>query len=178
MVHLESNAYFSRDRRHRYWLSRTLTLNPGVVAFVGLNPSTADEHTDDPTVRRCIGFAMAWGYGRMLMLNLHAFRSTDPKGLYTADDPVGPENASLVLTLANAADNVICAWGANALHRDAAVIAERLAAIPGVGCFGLTKGGHPKHPLYLPANNPVFPWPGVKDLATFGRPLPPAVVVP
>lgn len=174
MKYLDCNAYFSRDRRHRYWLSRQMSMDPGCVAFVGLNPSTADERTDDPTVRRCIGYAMTWGYGRMLMLNLHAYRSTDPRGLEYVDDPVGEENATQLLALARAADLVVCAWGANALHVDAIDIAHTMAAtVEDLKCFGLTKDGHPKHPLYLAATTPLAPWPGLPmSMKAFGHRLP------
>ena len=161
MKYLHSGAHFSPDRVHRYWLVRQMTTDPGIVAFVGLNPSTADEHQDDPTVRRCVGFAREWGYGRMVMLNAYAYRSTDPRALYTAPDPVGPENARAVLNLANGADLVVVAWGANLLTPDAQRIAEALSRVKDVKCFGLTKDGHPKHPLYLSNATRLVDWPGL-----------------
>lgn len=166
MKYLHSSAHFSPDRAHRYWLVRQMSTSPGIAAFVGLNPSTADETVDDPTIRRCIAFAEAWGYGRMVMLNIHAFRSTDPKGLLTAEDPVGPENHRTVLNLARGADVVVVAWGANPLHARAMLLAQALGQIEGVKCFGLTKDGHPKHPLYLSRSTPLVDWPGLPDWQT------------
>lgn len=79
--------------------------------FVGLNPSTADELLDDPTIRRCVAFARSWGYGALCMTNLFAFRATDPDVMKSADDPVGPENDQHLQDLANGASVVIAAWG-------------------------------------------------------------------
>ena len=89
---IESAAEFSPDRVYRYSLWRFWSKNGGYAAFISLNPSTADEHEDDPTIRRCIRYAKDWGYSGLIMLNLFAYRSTNPKRLYTIDDPIGPDN--------------------------------------------------------------------------------------
>jgi hypothetical protein len=91
---LRSGADFSPCRTWRYKLSRRWSLTGPMIAFVGLNPSTADEIDDDPTVRRCIGFARRWGFSGMYMLNVFAYRSTNPRELRTATDPVGPRKPS------------------------------------------------------------------------------------
>lgn len=132
------------------------------VAFIGLNPSTADEVVNDATVRRCIGYADRWGYGRMVMLNVFAYRTRNPRKLAALDfsTAVGPENHIHLMREANAADRVVCAWGTHAtrFQRGAAVeIMLRTAGIePRV--LGLTKDGHPKHPLYLRSDLTPVPW--------------------
>lgn len=83
MTYLESSADVSACGRYRYWLSRRLSMGERTILFVGLNPSTADAALDDPTIRRCVGFARAWGFDWLFMGNVNAFRSTDPKGLPT-----------------------------------------------------------------------------------------------
>lgn len=166
MKYLYSGAHFSPDRLHRYWLVRQMTTKPGIAVFVGLNPSTADETIDDPTIRRCIAFADEWGYGRMVMLNIHAYRSTDPRKLYEADDPMGPDNARTVMNLARGADLVVVAWGANRLDPRAQLLAVALSRLEGVKCLGLTKDGHPKHPLYLSRSTPLQDWPGLPKWQT------------
>lgn len=148
-----TTARFSPCRTWRYELWRRWGHAP-VAAFIGLNPSTADETQDDPTIRRCIGFAKRWGYGGLVMLNLFAYRSTDPRGLKVAADPVGPENDETLLRVTAEAGCVIAAWGAHGalFGRDAAV--RRLLAHLTLDHLGLTKAGHPRHPLYLARSTP------------------------
>ena len=117
--------------------------------FIGLNPSTADEANDDPTVRRCIRFAQSWGYGALCMTNIFAYRATDPADMLVQDDPVGPENDAYLRRLAAGAGVVVAAWGTHGTHmgRHKAV----RAMLPRLHYLRLTKDGHPGHPLYLPA---------------------------
>ncbi len=145
---MEPIARFSDCRRYRYTLWRTWSGNPGYVMFVGLNPSTADEVRDDPTVRRCIGFAKSWGFGAMCMTNLFAFRATKPEAMKAAKDPVGPENDRHLRRVARKASLVVAAWGVHGtyLGREAVVRGK----LPRLHCLGLTRDGLPKHPLYLP----------------------------
>lgn len=146
------SAYFSPCRTWRYCLTRDVAplTGDGTCAFVGLNPSIADETTDDPTIRRCIRFARDWGYARLKMVNLYALRSTDPRALKTASDPVGPENDHVLSLVFGGADLVIAAWGVNA---DSERVAKVLAwPIRPHLCLGLTKDGAPRHPLYVRAN--------------------------
>jgi hypothetical protein len=122
------------------------------VLFVMLNPSTADASQDDPTIRKCIGFAKGWGFGSLAVANLYAYRATQPHELGRADDPIGPENDDWIVTLANEADCIIAAWGASpyAAPERAREVVEILDHDTGVHCLGLTKDGHPCHPLMLP----------------------------
>lgn len=151
----ESRATFSPCRRWRYSLSRsiqTLDASDDTLTFVGLNPSTADETTDDPTIRRCIGFAREWGYGRLKMVNLYALRSTDPKALWLADDPVGPENDHWLSLAFGGSDFIVAAWGANARPDRVAQFAETFSGWR-FHALGVTKDGAPRHPLYLRADS-------------------------
>lgn len=152
MKYLGTSATFNEARTHRYSLQRVMSAGPRTITFVGLNPSTADAEQDDPTIRRCVGFAVRWEYDRLFMANVHAFRSTDPRGLATCGDPVGMDNWFLVKTLARASELVICAWGANVLYGDAIHIASWLRTQPNARHLGLTKSGQPRHPLYLRAD--------------------------
>jgi hypothetical protein len=139
---------FSPCRRYRYTLWREYDMfNPSYVMFIGLNPSTADEVQDDPTIRRCIGYAKDWGYGALCMMNLFAFRATDPRVMKSAKDPVGPENDAWLARCARDAGLVVAAWGAHGSYRDRDE--EVLKLIDNVMCLGKTKEGYPRHPLYL-----------------------------
>jgi hypothetical protein len=153
----ETGATISACEKYRYDLWRVWDPELPVVNFVGLNPSTADATKDDPTIRRCIGFAKAWGCGGLLMTNLFAFRSTDPKGLLTADDPVGEGNQPSLLRAKRLARYVIAAWGVHGTlsGRDA----EVMALFGPVQCLGYTKDGHPRHPLYVRADAERQPYP-------------------
>lgn len=145
------SARLSDCRRYRYSLGREWSSGTGTVCFVMLNPSTADALEDDATVRRCMGFAKLWGYKRLEIRNLFAWRATDPKELLTAPDPIGPENDA-ELQLAKAADQIIVAWGTHGSlkGRDRAVL-KILADVP-VYCLGRSQAGHPLHPLRLRAD--------------------------
>jgi hypothetical protein len=124
--------------------------------FIGLNPSTADETQDDPTIRRCIGFARAWGFDGLCMANLFAYRATEPADMKNAVDPIGCENDSALSSWAHDAGVVVAAWGAHGTYkgRDQSV---RLL-VPGLHYLRLTKDGHPGHPLYLPASLRPVAW--------------------
>lgn len=119
--------------------------------FVGLNPSTADEVEDDRTIQRCVNFAKRWGYGSLCMVNLFAYRATSPKAMLAHADPIGVDNDRWLVEFADDAAVVVAAWGASGTHlqRDQAVI--RLLAGK-LSCLGRTKGGHPRHPLYVRAD--------------------------
>lgn len=150
-------ATFSPDRAYRYTLSRHWADGPAFVV-IGLNPSTADEQHDDPTIRRCIGFAKREGCGRLAMLNLFALCSTDPAALYTAPDPVGPDNDNAIRReCATEGAVVVAAWGAHG-ERWPGRVQKVLPLIwhhTVLRCFGVTKAGHPKHPLYLRSDAPL-----------------------
>jgi len=147
---VQRHAEFSACRTYRYALWRSWNQGAPVVMFIGLNPSTADEYVDDPTVRRCIGYARTWRYGSLVMANLFAYRSTSPSDLYTAEDPVGPDNDRWLEDLAMYADLVVAAWGNHGqLNHRWKVVASNLKNLY---CLGMTKQRQPCHPLYLQKN--------------------------
>jgi hypothetical protein len=143
----ESGAKFSACRSYRYALWRTWADSGPRVMFIGLNPSTADEFEDDPTIRRCIRFAKDWGYGGLLMLNAYAFRATNPNDMKKAIDPIGPLNDDELAFRSQQCGLVIAAWGVHcSLSRSVSVC----KVINGpIYCLGKTKDRKPKHPLYL-----------------------------
>ena len=145
------SAVFSSCGRYRYSLTRKFFMGKGTVLFVMLNPSTADAETDDPTIRRCIGFARRWGFQELEVGNLFAWRATDPKELRQAEDPIGPENDRHLMHMSGAADAVIAAWGAHGAYQNRGRQVEGMLEGT-VEHLGLTKQGHPKHPLYLRAD--------------------------
>jgi len=143
---------FSSCRVWRYSLWRRWggTVNRPLVAFVGLNPSTADETQDDPTVRRCIQFAKDWGFAGMFMLNAYAFRATDPRVMQAAPDPEGPANNSTLAYWGEHVDLIVAAWGNHCTDERQAEICKVIGRP--IHCLGTNKTGKPKHPLYLSSN--------------------------
>jgi len=115
-----------------------------------LNPSTADERTDDPTIRRCIGFARDWGYGGVEIVNIFALRATDPRELRRAGDPIGRMNDVHMTRAAERSNAVVIAWGVHGtlLCRGAAAL-ELLSPRARLLALGWTLAGEPRHPLYL-----------------------------
>lgn len=135
------------NSRYRYTLVRQFDKGHGTVVFIMLNPSTADAIKDDPTIRRCKGFAQQWGYRQLLVVNLFAARATDPKDLKLMDDPVGKYNDSIILDTIKGAERVIVAWGNHGGHQDRDLEVMGLIepyCIP--FCLGVTGSGSPKHP--------------------------------
>lgn len=150
MINRETILSSCRTYRYTLWREFGGQLGDGYAMFIGLNPSTADEINDDPTIRRCIAFAKSWGYGALCMTNLFAFRATEPADMLAAVDPVGPDNNSYLMELSRGAGVVVAAWGTNGIHmeRDKAV----RDLVPNLHCLRKTQAGHPGHPLYLPGN--------------------------
>lgn len=149
-----SGALFSECRQYRYRLWRSWDTSKPVLGFVGLNPSTADETVDDNTMRKCQAFARAWGFGRFEMLNLFAWRSTDPHGLLCAAEPVGADNDRHLVDGARACDRLVLAWGSHTflgelLTKRAGIVRTAISNGRDVGVLGVNKDGSPKHPLYL-----------------------------
>lgn len=149
------SAVISPCGLYRYRLGRRWGDGPTVM-FLMLNPSRADAEKPDPTMTRCVGFAKAWGFGGLAIGNLFALRSTDPKELYRADDPIGPENDDHLRAMAAEAGLIVGAWGnhGSLMGRYAAV----REMFPSMKILRLTSIGHPSHPLYLPANLTPIDW--------------------
>jgi hypothetical protein len=141
---------FDATGKYRYVLWREWQENALSVSFIMLNPSTADAHTDDPTIRRCIGFARSWGYGALEVVNLFAYRATQPIELRRAPDPVGKDNDRYLLAAGQRSQLVILAWGnwGSLNQRDRAVL-HLLGDRRDIYCLGRTRSGQPRHPLYL-----------------------------
>ncbi|HMM78124.1 MAG TPA: DUF1643 domain-containing protein [Gammaproteobacteria bacterium] len=147
---------FSPCRLFRYTWELVWDPSRPLCVFCGLNPSTADENSPDPTVRRCIAFAKAWGYGGLLMLNLFAFRATEPRDMKATADPIGPDNnywlRSSARRVVDTGGLIVAAWGAHGKFMNRADdVATLLLVMEGVPLhyLKLTKGGEPGHPLYL-----------------------------
>lgn len=148
---MSASAELSPCGAYRYSLARKWHDDLPELAFIMLNPSTADAREDDPTIRRCIGFGRSLGFGSIVVGNLFALRSTDPKALMSHPDPVGPRNDQALKEIARHASEVICAWGANGNLLGRAIEVERLLRKSGIRpmALKLTNGGDPAHPLYL-----------------------------
>jgi hypothetical protein len=150
-------------RQYRYTLARKLPGAEAPLVFCMLNPSTADENSDDPTIRRCMGFAQREGRSGILVVNLFALRATDPRVLLHHSDPVGPMNDRFLRLAASRHGEIICAWGAvpqghnHRAQRAAAILREHGATLL---CLGKTKHGAPRHPLYLKSDTPIIPFNG------------------
>lgn len=160
-----SGAIFSPCRTYRYRLWRGLAPKfSGYLVVCGLNPSTADETTNDPTIRRCLDFAKQWGFSDFMMLNAFAFRSTDPEGLLPVADPVGPETDRHIVAVSVLADRFVFAWGKH--ERLKSILPARGQRVMElvrqyargeIGTFGANGDGSPKHPLYLAKTTAFVP---------------------
>lgn len=151
---LMRSVQFSHDRKYRYSLTILWRDIGRPLNFIMLNPSTADEVKNDPTVERCERRARMWGFPGVIITNIFAYRSTNPKALYEVDDPVGPDNDNAIIKQAvmYASTDVVCAWGTHGQFMDRGyAVAEMLRAM-GVRLMmlNLTASGQPCHPLYLP----------------------------
>lgn len=160
-----SGATFSSCAQYRYLLWRTWEPGGKSVLFLMLNPSTADAIENDPTVERCQRRAMAMGFGRVLVANIFALRSTDPQALYDHPEPVGQENDEAILEAARQADLVVCAWGTHGAHqgRGLAVLRMLRDADIEATCLGVNKDGSPKHPLYVAYRASPVPMPATES---------------
>jgi hypothetical protein len=174
LLHLgtpENGATLSRCRRFRYDLRRSWDADKPVMCWVMLNPSTADEVDDDPTIRKCIGFAERHGCGAIGVVNLWAYRATDWRQMrdamrrsYDLDDfPIdGDRNRRHVLSVASLAERVVVGWGAHANGVSSSWPKQLARALKGEGhelmCFGTTKDGSPRHPLMLAYDTPMVSW--------------------
>ena len=155
-----SSAVCSDCERYRYSLTRIWNPQACRVHFVMLNPSTATEQRNDPTVERCERRARALGFGAFRVTNIFAWRETDPRAMRRADDPIGPANDDAIREACRWADRTICAWGLHGMHLDRGLAVEKMMRTLGIRLYhlGLSKSGHPKHPLYLPYSEEPRPW--------------------
>lgn len=156
-----SEAVYSPCEAYRYLLTRTWDAGGPRALFVMLNPSTATEFQNDPTVERCERRARALGFGAFRVCNIFAFRATDPKVMRAAADPVGPGNDEAIAHSAPWADRIVCAWGSHGAHLDRGRAVERLLRGTGqpLHHLGLTRDGQPRHPLYIGYGQQPEPWP-------------------
>ncbi|SRR5579884_90449 len=145
---LESGAVFDASGRYRYLLWRRWRREQRLLTFVMLNPSAADETVDDPTIRRCAGFARDAGFAGIRVVNLFAFRTSEPRSLRGLSEPADARNVSFLESALSEPGPVCAAWGNNGWPH-AARLTERLRHRPDTHCLGRTKQGQPKHPLYL-----------------------------
>lgn len=151
----ERGAVLSDCSRYRYLLWRRWGGGDSVL-FVGLNPSTADAQADDPTIRRCVAFATAWGFSSVVMANLFAWRATDPRHLITAPDPVGAENDDWLRACSSQCALTVAAWGTGGRYMGRGESVRGMLVKP--HCLRLTRNGLPAHPLYLPGVLKPIPW--------------------
>jgi hypothetical protein len=145
-----SEAVYSACERYRYSLTRVWGTGPKAL-FILLNPSTATEMQNDPTIERCERRARALGFGAFRVVNIFAFRATDPRDMRSVDDPIGPDNDTAVLQAAAWARLILCGWGGHGTHLGRGVAVEAMLRQTGAALFhlGFTKDRQPKHPLYI-----------------------------
>lgn len=170
-IGLISEAEFSPCRTWRYSLSRIWDRSLDTLVFIGLNPSTADENKDDPTIRRCLRFGVDLGFGSICMINLFAFRATKPEDMKTTSDPIGPGNDLIIERIKRESNMIIASWGVHGEYRGRNKEVLHLLSGRTVYCLGKTKAGHPRHPLYIRADKKpeVFaegPLDGERNLTT------------
>lgn len=153
VAEMQRSADISPSGAWRFSLTRVWDEARPHCCFIMLNPSTADDTVDDPTVRRCISYADKWGYGGLVVVNLFAFRATDPKEMKASRAPIGPHNDIVILEQARNADIVVCAWGAHGEFLDRGAHVKHMLDDAGVWLYylKLNKNGQPAHPLYLKA---------------------------
>lgn len=164
----DRTTQFSPCRKYRYKLWREFcairAIAPPLLPLdgneahnylmvIGLNPSTADEFKDDPTIRRCIDFAKRWGFGSLCMTNLFAWRDTSPEMMKQAQDPVGPDNDKVLMECAHGAGMILAAWGKHGMHNDRATEVKNMIKehMYSLRALQINKDGSPKHPLYVSA---------------------------
>lgn len=155
---VERWAELSDDGRYRFLLGRRWDETLPECVFIMLNPSTADASADDPTIRRCVGFAKALGCGALLVGNLYAFRATDPRDLFKASEPTGRSRNDEALTdLLGRGKVVIAGWGVHG-RQDRVAEVSRLPGAERISALALTKAGAPRHPLYVAGTATPRPW--------------------
>lgn len=148
---IHSVAHFSDCKQYRYNLIRSFQEGSGIINFIMLNPSTANEEFNDPTVARCEQRALDYGYAKMIVTNVFAYRATDPKVMQAANDPVGSLNDTAIINEAQKSDMVVCAWGEIAKYKKRSDRVRDILDEHRIKTFALkiNKSGEPAHPLYL-----------------------------
>lgn len=149
---MRKDAFIDATEQYRYWLLREWDSSLPKMAFIMLNPSTADANVDDATIRRCINFAKSSDYGSIQVVNLFAYRATQPERLKEKDiDPIGEQNDDYIIDTCSSSDIIIAAWGVNGTLQSRAAKVERLIGINtyDLHCLGTSKDGYPRHPLFV-----------------------------
>ncbi len=161
---MESAAILSECNQYRYVLTRTINQQPEVAVFIMLNPSTADAKKDDPTIRRCVEFTRRWGCGKLIVINLFAYRATSPQTLKIIDNPIGNDNQHWVEEVVKKhPERIVCAWGNDGIYMEQDLKMMGWLKNHGVQpqALKISKQGQPHHPLYVPYD--------VSPLPYFGR---------
>lgn len=161
----DREATLSADGVYRYTLGRRWSQGPRRVAWVMLNPSSANADVDDPTIRKCIGFSKRWGFDALTVVNLFAFRATKPADLARAGYPSGPENDRYIVEACKGAEEIVLAWGGNVGpgdRRALQVVAMLRSVQVQLWCLGRCDNGSPRHPLMLAYETPLIPYGGGK----------------
>ncbi len=156
-TYLENDAVISSCGRYRYLLRRVWDHKKPRALLCMLNPSTADAKQGDPTIRSCVRLLSALGYGSFEVVNVFGHRATNPKELGHTHDYVGEANDNVIKSASKRCDVVVCAWGAHPLAHDREFYLKTAlgSGKPALYCFGKTKSGAPKHPLYIKTGTPL-----------------------
>jgi len=154
---MKTNALFSSDRKYRYVLTRQWDETLPVLVYVLLNPSTADETTNDPTISRCIDIARYNGFGGISVMNLFAYRATEPCDLKKGCDPVGPDNDRFLKEISND-QKIVVAWGNHGSFMDRSQKVLKVLEGKNLWCVAKNASGEPKHPLYVKTATPFIPF--------------------
>lgn len=157
LVDDRAGAELDDEREYRWRLWREWDAEKPTCAFLMLNPSTADETEDDQTIRRCVDYAKRWGYGRLEVVNLFAYRASKPEELRTVEDPIGSKNDDVLREVCDPGTFVVAAWGGFDEYRDRAIEVAEMLDVE-IHALGTTKGGHPLHPSRQPADLDPVPW--------------------
>ena len=157
---IQSSAYFSDCEKYRYALIRKFSDGPKTINFIMLNPSTADQFYNDPTISKCENRSLALGFNKMVITNLFAYRATDPNDMMAVEDPIGERNDIHILDNATKADTVVCAWGNGGQHRRRSDDIVKLLKKNKIKLHALkiNSSGEPSHPLYLSNKLELFEW--------------------